>query len=304
VPPLFFMHTRRNLKNFLFVLPFFTVFAIFLLFPFFYAFYLSFFKVTDFSNIFRGLKFVGLKNYLYVLRDKEFLYSVWLSLKYALILIPLNLVFSIVLALLLKEDLKINRVYRTLFFLPFVLDAFVVGVVWTILYAGRYGFLVQLLKPFIPQSIYEKGFLGTASTAMPAVAFAIVLKNVGFGTILYTAGLNNISPDIDDAARLDGATGFKKFFYITFPLLKHVTTFLVITGIIGAFSAFSEFFAMTGGGPTVIRWGEPLGATKVSGYYLYTHLSNLRLGIASATSFILLILTLGISILYTRVVKE
>ncbi|MGB9909919.1 MAG: carbohydrate ABC transporter permease [Candidatus Hydrothermia bacterium] len=304
MPTPFFIMGSRNLKNLLYVLPFSLIFFCFLLFPFFYSFYLSFFKITDLSNIFTGLRFVGLKNYGFVLKDKEFLYSVWLSFKYALILIPLNVAFSIVLALILRADIKINRVYRTLFFMPFVLDTFVVGVVWTILYAGRYGFLVQILKPIIPRHVYETGFLGNAVTAMPAVALAVVLKNVGFGTILYTASLNNISPDIEDAARIDGASGLKKFFYITFPLVRHTTTFLVITGIIGAFSAFSEFFAMTGGGPTVIKWGEPLGATKVSGYYLYNHISNMRLGIASATSFILLLITLTISIIYSRVVKE
>ncbi|MEO0285434.1 MAG: sugar ABC transporter permease [candidate division WOR-3 bacterium] len=295
---------KKDIRNVVYILPFSLIFCAFLLFPFFYAFYLSFFKVTDFSNIFSGLRFVAFKNYLYILKDKEFLYSIWLSFKYALILIPLNIIGSICLALLLREDKSINKVYRTLFFMPFVLDAFVVGVVWTILYAGRFGFFVQLLKPILPQRLYETGFLGNPETAMIAVAVAIALKNVGFGTVLYTASLNNISPDIEDAARIDGASGLKKFFYITFPLLKHTTTFLVITGIIGAFSAFSEFFAMTGGGPTIIKWGEPLGATKVSGYYLYNHISNLRLGIASATSFILLIITLIISITYSRLVRE
>uniref|UniRef100_A0A7V4E3X5 Sugar ABC transporter permease n=1 Tax=candidate division WOR-3 bacterium TaxID=2052148 RepID=A0A7V4E3X5_UNCW3 len=295
---------RRSVKSFLFVLPFSLVFFVFLFFPFFYAFYLSFFKVTDLSNIFENLKFVGLKNYLYVLRDKEFLYSIWLSLKYGLMLIPLNILLSISLALLLKGDLKINRLYRTLFFMPFVLDAFVVGVVWTIMYAGRYGLLVNILKPLIPASIYNTGFLGNPNTAMPAVVIAICLKNIGFGTILYTAALNNISPDIEDAAKIDGATGLKKFFKITFPLVSHTTTFLVITGIIGAFSAFSEFFAMTGGGPVVYKWGTTLGATKVSGYYLYNHIANLRLGVASATSFLLLILTLAISMIYSRLTKE
>jgi ABC-type sugar transport system permease subunit len=295
---------KSSFRNFLFVLPFSLVFFVFLLFPFFYALYLSFFKVTDLSNIFANLRFVGLRNYLYVLKDKEFLYSVWLSLKYGLMLIPLNIFLSITLALLLKGDLKINRLYRTLFFMPFVLDAFVVGVVWTIMYAGRYGLLVNLLKPVLLASLYNTGFLGNPNTAMLAVVVAICLKNIGFGTVLYTAALNNISPDIEDAAKIDGASGLKKFFKITFPLVSHTTTFLVITGIIGAFSAFSEFFAMTGGGPIVYKWGVPLGATKVSGYYLYNHIANLRLGIASATSFLLLILTLAISIIYSRLVRE
>ncbi len=295
---------NQRWKNSVFVIPFSVIFFVFLLFPFFYAFYLSFFKITDLSNIFGGLKFVGFRNYEFVLRDKEFLYSVWLSFKYALLMIPLNIGLSIFLAMLLRANIKVNKLYRTLFFMPFVLDAFVVGVVWTILYAGKYGFLVQLLKPLLSTKVYNTGFLGNPSTAMPAVVFAIALKNVGFGTILYTASLNNISQDIEDAAKIDGAAGLKKFVKITFPLVRNTTTFLVITGIIGAFSAFSEFFAMTGGGPIVQRWGEPLGATKVSGYYLFNHISNLRLGVASATSFILLILTLGISILYSRATKE
>jgi len=294
---------RDNINAYSFILPFAFIYMVFLFLPFIYSIYLSFNQVTDFSDVFGGLSFVGLKNYLFLFRDKEFWWALVVTLYYALIIIPLNIVVSLLLAILLRKRYRLNSMYRTFFFLPFVLDAFVVGIVWTFIYAGRYGLLVNILKPLIG-SIYETGFLGNAKTVMPSVALAMTLKGAGFGMILYIAALDGIPKEVYEAAELDGATGLKKLWYITLPLIQPVTTFMVIIGIIGALSAFAEFYAMTGGGPIVYKWGTPLGMTKVTGLYLFNHFSNLRLGLAAATSFVLLVLALGLSITYSKIQRK
>jgi len=288
---------KEELKSYSFLLPFAFIFFVFLGFPFIYSFLLSFHKVTDYSNVFGGLKFIGFKHYLFLFKDPNFWWALIVSLLYAILSIPLGIIISLGLALLLRRRFPLFSIYRTLFFLPFILDAFVVGIVWTFIYAPRYGILVHLFKALKFTLFYETGFLGNPNTALPSIVFAMALKNAGFGMILYLAALENISPEIFEAAELDGAKGVKKLSHILLPLLRPVTLFLVVIGVIGSLSAFAEFYAMTGGGPIVYHWGTPLGATKVSGLYLFEHFSNLKLGLAAATSFSLLFISLSFSLL-------
>ncbi len=294
---------RENLISYAFIAPFLFIFLIFLGFPFIYSLVLSFHKVTNFQDVFGGLQFVGLKNYTYILKDTRFWWALLVTLYYAALIIPGGIILSLGLALLMRVPFRINSIYRAGYFLPFVLDAFVVGIVWTFLLSGRYGIVTNMMKPLIG-GIYRTGFLGNAATALPSIATAMVLKGAGFGMILYIAAMQNIPKEIYEAASLDGASGLKRIFHITMPLLKPVTTFLVIMGIIGSLSAFAEFYAMTGGGPTVFHFGTPLGMTKVTGLYLFDFFSELKLGKAAAVAFILLIITLSISLIYAKSQKD
>ncbi len=291
---------KEQLSSYVYIGPFLLIFLLFIGFPFIYAFFLSFHRVTTLQDVFGGLEYVGFRNYLFILKDPKFQWALIVTAYYAVLIIPLNIAFSLLLASLMRIPFKFNSIMKTGFFLPFVLDAFVVGIVWTFLLSGRFGVLTNILRPLIGEALYRQGFLGTPSTVMPSVATAMVLKGGGFGMILYLAAMQNIPKEVHEAASIDGAGGLKKFFYITFPLLKPVTTFMVITGLIGAISAFAEFYAMTGGGPTVFHFGMPQGMTKVTGLYLFDFIQTLDLGKAAALAFILLIITLSISLLYAR----
>ncbi len=294
---------REQISSYIYISPFLIIFLVFIGFPFLYAFYLSFHQVTSLRDVFGGLQFVGLKNYWLILKDPKFHWALIATLYYAVLIIPLNIAFSLLLASLMRIPFKLNSAFRTGFFLPFVLDAFVVGIVWTFLLSGRFGIITNILRPFISEGIYRQGFLGTPATVMPSVATAMVLKGAGFGMVLYLAAMQNIPKEIYEAASIDGASGFKRFFYVTLPLLKPVTTFLVITGFIGAISAFAEFYAMTGGGPTIRVFGVPQGMTKVTGLYLFDFIQTLKLGKAAALAFILLVITLSISLFYAKLQK-
>jgi len=294
---------NRPLTYLLFITPFGVIFFVFLGFPFFYALYLSFTRVSRLFDVLSGLQFVGLANYRYLFQDPGFLWGILASLYYAALSIPLGLGVSLALALLLHRQGKAVKVYRTLIFLPFVLDAFVVGIVWTLIYAPKYGALALILNVLHVASP-EFGILSNPKTAMLGVVIAMTLKNAGFGMILFIAALDNISKEILEAADLDGAVGWRRLWHILLPLLKPVVLFLVVVGLIGALSAFAEFYAMTGGGPTISFLGKPVGATRVAGLYLFDHFQNLRLGLAAATSFTLLVLTLGVSMLSFRLLQR
>ena len=297
------MSRSERAVPYLFILPFALIFIMFLGLPFFYAFYLSFHKVVDLSNVFGGLKFVGLENYKDVVLGFEFWWALALTLIYALIMIPLNIVLALIIARMLLPDNRINRVYRALFFLPFVLDAFVVGVVWTLLYATPYGVIAQLMSK-VGIAPPTGGFLGNPKLALPSVAIAMVLKNIGFGIILFIAAFGSIPKELFEAAELDGANAFQRTIHITIPMLKPIIAFLVIVGFMGALSGFAEIYAMTGGGPIVQVGSHLVGATKITGFLLYEHLQQLRLGMASALSFVLLTFALAFSLISLKILRR
>ncbi len=285
---------RDNLTAGSLLLPFSIIFFGFLAYPIIYSLNLSLHRVTDLYDVFGGLKWVGLQNYANLLTDPEFWWALLMTLYYAVLSISLSIIVSFTLAVLLHQGIRAAKIYRTAFFMPYVLDLFVVAIVWTFIYSAPYGILPQLLG-----KLYSKwsgiNFLALPSTAMLAIVFAMVLKNAGFGMILFLAGLQNIPHSLYEAAEIDGATGIKKHWYVTLPMLKPIVLFMIVTGLIASLSAFAEFYGMTGGGPIVNLGGRALGVTKVTGLYLFRAFENLKLGYAAATSFILLILTVALS---------
>ncbi len=295
--------TRETLTSYLFFLPFLVIFLVFLVFPIFYSLYLSFHEVRDLSNVFGNLAPCGLSNYKKIISDTGFWWGVFMTLYYALLTIPTGIIISLILAILLNQKIRGISIYRAAFFMPFVLDAFVVAIVWTFIYSAPYGIVPNILSK-IKENWGTVNFLALPATAMPAVALVMVLKNAGFGMVLFLAGLQNIPPSLYEAAEIDGATGIRKHLYVTIPMLKPIILFLVITGIIGGFSAFAEFYGMTGGGPTITLFGKTLGATKVTGIYLFRAFESLKLGYAASISFVLLIITLFFSYIGSRILGK
>jgi len=284
-----------------FVAPFLIIFLGFIAFPVFYSIFLSTHKLTSLYDVFGGLKFVGLGNFFRLFQDRVFWWSLLMTLYYGALSIPAGIAVSLALALLLRRGLKALSFFRALFFMPYVLDLLVVSIVWTLIYAPHFGVLVRLFEFLGVHTFTQQGFLGRATTAMPAVVLVNVLKGSGFGMILYLAAIHSIPDSVFEAADLDGAGWWDKLRHITLPLLKPITFFLAVVGTIGALNAFVEVYAMTEGGPNVDIGGKALGATWVTGYYLYrTFYVDLRLGYAAAMSIVLLVVCILISLGYRR----
>jgi multiple sugar transport system permease protein len=188
--------------------------------------------------------------------------------------------------------------------LPYVLDLFVVGIVWTFIYSPHYGVLNRALEAFGIGYFSEQGFLGRPATAMPAVVLVNVLKGAGFGMILYLAALQNIPESVYEAAEVDGATWWQKLRLISIPLLRPITLFMVVVGVVAALNAFVEVYAMTAGGPSVDVGGRAYGSTWVTGYYLFdTFYVKLKLGYAAAMSYVLLAIAVVVSVVNMRVLR-
>lgn len=207
------------------------------------------------------------------------------------------------LALLLDNKLFGKSFFRSAFFLPNVLDMLVVGVIWTLIYAPKFGALAQISTYLFSENNFfnTTGLLGSPYTALLAVTFAMVLKGAGFGMVLFLAALQNIPGAVYEAADIDGANEWQKFTSITIPLLKPIIFFMVITGIIGSLNAFTEIYAMTSGGPQVVIAGHTVGSTSVAGYYLYKQFEAGHFGYAAAISYMLLIITLSITFIQQKI---
>jgi ABC-type sugar transport system permease subunit len=294
----------ENVSALVFLSPFIVIFAVFLAYPLFYSFYLSLNKVTVLVNVFDNLTFVGFRNFVALFKDGLFGWSLLMTLYYAALIVPLGISTSLLLAVFLNNRLRLNKLFRTAFFLPYVLDLFVVGIVWTFIYSPHFGILTRIFEAVGITYFSEQGFLGRPATAMPAVVIVNVLKGAGFGMVLYLAALQNIPESVYEAAEVDGASWWQKLTRITIPLLSPVTLFMVIVGVVAALNAFVEVFAMTTGGPSVNVGERAYGATWVTGYYLFdTFYVRLKLGYAAAMSYVLLAIAVAVSMVNLRLLR-
>ncbi|MBM3308436.1 MAG: sugar ABC transporter permease [Candidatus Eisenbacteria bacterium] len=297
---------RDNLTAYAFLAPFLVIFAVFLAYPVFYSIFLAVHEPpADSFDVFSNLRFVGLANFARLLQDTRFWWSVLMTLYYAALIVPSGIAASLALALLLNNRLRAVKAYRSAFFMPYVLDMLVVGIVWTLIYSPHVGIVVRILKAAGVTAFAERGFLGTPGTAMPAVVLANVLKGAGFGMILYLSAIQNIPASLYEAAAIDGASGWQRFRRITLPLLRPITLFMVVVGTISALNAFVDVYAMTSGGPNVDVGGRALGVTWVTGYYVFdTFYTQWRLGYAAAMSYVLLALAIVISLANRRFLRS
>jgi len=296
----------RRFAPYLWLTPFLAVFAVFLAYPMAYSFIISLKKVTWQTNlyeVFSDMRWVGLQNYRELLTRADFWWSLVATFLYMLLTIPLGIFLSLLLATLLSENLPGSRFFRSALFLPNILDMLVIGLVWKLIYSPD-GLLDTAFMKMGVEYFHAKGFLGDAHTALAAVAIAMVFKGCGFGMVLFMTALKNISPNIFEAADLDGLTWWQKFIYIRVPLVKPVILFLTVTGILGCLNAFTEFYIMTEGNPVTLFANETVGATRVSGYLLYTRFTEMNYGSAAAMSYFLLIFALLVSYLNWRFLRE
>jgi multiple sugar transport system permease protein len=273
---------RQYLIAFLFVLPALVNFAIFRYIPIFMAGYASLF---DYSLLGGFGDFVGSKNYMRAVEDDLFWTSMWVSFQYALMKVPAQVILSLLLAMFVSREVRGMSLMRTIIFFPVVTSLVVAAMLWQLMYNKDLGLIQSILSAF---GLHHNGFLSNPTLALPSIVVMMVWKEVGFSMIIFVAGLKGIPEMFYDAAAIDGASGFKRFWYITLPLLKPVTLFVIVTQTISAFQVFVPIFVMTQGGPFF--------ATNAIVYYIYQNgFAYNDMGYASALSFFVLALLVAIS---------
>lgn len=278
----FWYRFQRKIAPYVFVLPGFLFYMMVTFIPAIIGIGLSFTNWTIISPKFR---WVGLRNYERMLSDELFWTSLKNTFSYAVGLIPGVIIFALILALLLNTKVKGITLFRTIFYLPVVTPISVASVIWLWIYDRRTGilnWLVGLLK------MPPRNWLMDPKTAMGSMVAMGIWLAVGSNMIVYLAALQGISKSYYEAADMDGANFWQKLRYITIPLLRPTTLFIVVTVTMGALRVFAQINIMTQGGP--------LHHTSVIVHYIFqTAFTDLRMGYAAAMSVALFLITLVIT---------
>lgn len=277
---------RRALAGYAFISPWFFGFLLFNLLPIVAVFYLSF---TNYS-LGTNFRMIGWANYIRMFtRDRQVGISAYNTLYYAAISVPLSIVCGFLLACLLNTKVKGLTYFRTIFYVPSIMPVVSTSMIFLWLFHPQLGILNYLLELV---NIRPIPWLTSPAWSKPSLIL-MSLWGVGGGMIVYLAGLQGIPEQLYEAARIDGATGFHQFIYVTVPLMTPTILFNLIMGIINSFQVFTQAFIMTNGGP--------LNSTLFYMLHLYNNaFSFFRMGYASALAVFLFLAILVLTIIIMR----
>lgn len=261
------------------LLPALLIFIVFAIIPIFWSAYYGFF---DWKGL-GAAKFIGLDNYRMILEDPVF----WRALKNNLILVVSAIIGQVSIALLLSllvlKNTMFNRLMRSAVFLPMVLSTVVVGLIWGYIYHPQIGLLNQLLETLGLES-WSRPWLDDPKINMFAVSIPINWANIGPYLIIFIAALQNISSEIEDAAKIDGAIGWKKLFFVTLPMIWGTVVVTIVLCISGSLKAFDHVIVMTRGGPAQ--------STELLATYMYNNTFTVyRYGYGSAVSTMIILIS-------------
>ncbi|MGW9125323.1 carbohydrate ABC transporter permease [Paenibacillus chitinolyticus] len=284
--------SRRTNFIVLGLLPALLIYSVFVIIPIFWSAYYGFF---DWKGIGEA-KFNGFDNYVEALKDPIF----WLALKNNLIVVAASVFgqvpIALVLALVLRKSNFFQRFIRSAVFMPMVLSSVVVGIIWSYIYHPQIGILNFLLDAVGLES-WKKAWLSDKSVSMLALTVPIIWNYIGPYLIMFIAALQNIPSDIDDAAMIDGATGSRKLFSVTLPMIWDTVKVTIVLCISGSLKAFDLIYVMTGGGPA--------HSTELLASYMYNNtFSVYRFGYGSAISTLIIIISLVLIVGSQRLMRR
>lgn len=263
----------------LFLAPSLLLFAIFTAIPVISAFFISFTQ----WNLFSEVTWVGIGNYLELARDEIFAKVLGNTAYFVLVSVPVQIVLALLCALVLNRGIKGQTFFRVVYFLPVVTSTVAAALVWAWLFNSNFG-LINAALSLVGVTDLPK-WMGSTRWAMPAIIIVSIWQNLGYAMVLFLAGLQNIGKDVHDAAALDGATGWDRFWHITLPLLSPTTFFVLVISIIGSFQVFELVLVMTKAGPA--------NATNTLVYYIYQNgFQFYQMGYASAAAMVLFLIVL------------
>lgn len=228
----------------IFILPALIIYLLFSITPFLYTIYYSFTDYTDMNPI--NLHFVGLKNYIKVLQTPVMLAAIKNSVIYAILLTGFQTLLGLPLAFVLNQKLKSRNLLRAVFFFPAVFSSLIIGYLWNfIMSSSDFGLINNILHQL---GLGTLNFF-TSENALYSVILTQIWQWTGWAMVIFLANLQSISPDLYEAAEIDGANGLKKFMYVTLPLMCPSVKIVIVTGLIGGMKVFDIIYSMTSGGP-------------------------------------------------------
>ena len=266
------------------------LFVLFILLPLVIALVLS---LTDYAII-GETRWVGVENYLRMVDDPFFWIALRNTVLYTALYVPLGLVVSLSTALLLNRGVRVARLFRTLFYVPVVSSTVATAAIWFWLLNPQYG-LINAALGWV--GIDGPAWLYDSQWAMVAIVMMSVWAGFGVNMIIFLAGLQGVPVELVEAARLDGAGPWRVFVHVTLPAISRTTFLVAMLLIIAAFQVFDQAYVLTKGGPG--------NSTLTFVYYIYDRgFGRLEMGYASALSFVLFVVIIGVSLVNSKVTNS
>ncbi|KUL11183.1 ABC transporter permease [Bacillus licheniformis LMG 17339] len=283
---------RDNVLAYTFLGPALLILSVFLVIPLIMAVYYAF---TDYYLLTPDLrKFVGFDNFIKLFKDPIFLKSLSNTLKFVVLVIPLQIGAALGLALLLNKKRKANTFFKVAYFSPVVMSLVVISVLWLYLLNPNEGMINNVLTHV---GLPPQPFLTSPNQAIFTIVFVSVWQGAGFQMLIFLAGLQNIPGDVYEAAQLDGMNKWQRFIYITLPLLKPTSVFIFITTLISAFKLLVQ--------PMVMTQGGPVNSTMTVVYYIYqTGFTDRMVGYASSIALLFGTIIGLVTLAQRKLVKE
>ncbi|SFL46919.1 raffinose/stachyose/melibiose transport system permease protein [Gracilibacillus orientalis] len=274
------------------LMPALLIYTVIVIVPIFWSSYYGFFSWTGTTDP----KFIGLENYIEVIKDPIF----WRALKNNLIIVAASVFgqvpVALFLALMLRKISLFQRFVRSAVFLPMVISTVVVGLIWGYIYNPQFGIVNSFLE-WIGLESWTKSWLSDPSVNMYAVSVPIIWNYIGPYLIIFIAAMQNIPSEIEEAAKIDGANGLKKLIYVTLPMMWTTIKVAIVLCISGSLKAFDQVFVMTGGGPAQ--------STELLATYMYNNTFVVyRYGFGSAISTMIIIISLILIVVSQVVMKK
>ena len=284
--------------GYIYIFPALFILAVFVIVPLFTAFYLS---LTNLDIFFSNFKFIGFDNFINSFNDDRVRNAFKNTIIYVGLNVPLQLALALAIAFLVYKPHKVNKIFRTIYYIPVLCSFTAVGILFQLLFDQTVGYYSYVISLFTGKVI---GIFSSAKLALPAIIFISIWRNFGRSMIIYVAGILDIPKTYFEASAIDGASRTQQFFHIMLPNLLPTISFTLLTTIISSFQVFDVVFVTTGGGPLYKT------ETLVQYIYLRGFSDPFDLGYASAvavelflviaiiTIFLLSILSLSIYFLF------
>jgi multiple sugar transport system permease protein len=281
--------SRLRLTPYLFLLPAMVFLAVFTYYPITQAVRLSFYKWEMISEP----VYAGLQNYRDTFTDFKFYNSLRVTFQYVFVAVPGTIVLALLTALLLNTRMRLRNLFRSLIFFPAFTSLVAIGMIWKYMYSTDYGILNYFIGLLGGRPV---GWLSDPGLALWSLILVTIWHGLGWNMVIFLAGLQNIPDVYYEAAKIDGAGGAQRLWYITLPLLKPITLFAVVMAVIYTFRSFDFVYVTTQGGPGT--------STSLLMWYFYRQgFIMYRMGQATAIALILFVVVLFFTVLQLRLFR-
>lgn len=278
--------SKSHLKPLLFIGPALCIYLFVIVIPTFYTMYLS---LLEWNGVSPEKIFVGIENYIKLFtNDTVFMKSFKNTLIWTALSLLISMVFALLLALLLNRDFKGRTFFRGAFYFPFILSNIVVAIIWVWIYNPNMGLLNEILNMIGLESV---PWLSDPKIALYSVFLASAWQFIGNPMVIFLAGLQSMSNEPFEAAKVDGASKFQAFYHVTIPLLRETFIIVFATTLFNSMRVFDIVYAMTGGGPAH-------NTQVLASWMYYQSFTTNNVGTGSAISMILLIIVLIVGVPY------